>query len=291
MSDIMNSIREKVEELADFPCEVKIQKQEKNNGTFYNALVIQEEGKKIVPIIPLDKYVKKIEKEIMTLTGAARMILIDYKKAIAEEKIPKEFLDMDKNGVLNMVTYKVVNASKNLKLMETCPHKMFLDLLVVYKMSYEKNGKFGSAIIQNELCKVYNISQEELEEAALRNTKENEGFHVLSANQVQAYFAGLEVEADENEPMYMMGNQSGAHGANIILYKEYFEKLAEKLNDDLYVFPSSVHELVAVPASIMNESEARRIVQEVNEAEVAAEEWLSDNAYLFDRKSQELTIV
>lgn len=291
MSDIMNRIREKVEELADFPCEVKIQKQEKNNGVFYNALVIWDAGKEFVPVISLDKYVKKIEKEIMTPTDAARMILFDYKNAMIEAKIPKEFLHMDKKAVLDIVTYKVVNAGKNLNLMESCPHKTFLDLLVVYKMSFEKNGEFGSSIIKNELLNAYNISLEELDAAAQRNTKEKSGFQVLSANQVQALFAGLEVEADENEPMYMMGNQSGMYGANIILYKEYFEKLAEKLNDDLYVFPSSVHELVVVPASLMDESEARGIVQTVNAAEVTEEEWLSDNAYLFDRKSQELKIV
>lgn len=291
MSDIMNRIREKVEELADFPCEVKIQKQEKNNGVFYNALVIWDAGKEFVPVISLDKYVKKIEKEIMTPTDAARMILFDYKNAMIEAKIPKEFLHMDKKAVLDIVTYKVVNAGKNLNLMESCPHKTFLDLLVVYKMSFEKDGKFGSSIIRNELLNAYNISPEELDAVAQRNTKENSGFQVLSANQVQALFADLEVEADENEPMYMMGNQSGMYGANIILYKEYFEKLAEKLNDDLYVFPSSVHELVVVPASLMDESEARRIVQAVNAAEVTEEEWLSDNAYLFDRKSQKLAIV
>ena len=63
------------------------------------------------------------------------------------------------------------------------------------------------------------------------------------------------------------------------------------LEDDFFVLPSSVHEVVIVPASAgIPCSEMDAMVREINETQVAAEEVLGDSAYFYDRGSGTLQL-
>ena len=89
---------------------------------------------------------------------------------------------------------------------------------------------------------------------------------------------GIEVEAirgmQRECQMYVLTNARKLHGANIMLYKEYLEIAAKKMNGDFYILPSSIHELLAVPVSTAEIEELRQMVKEVNDNEVAPEEIL-----------------
>ena len=58
----------------------------------------------------------------------------------------------------------------------------------------------------------------------------------------------------------------------------------------MYVLPSSVHECLILDAAYGEPKKLQEIVQEVNESVLAEEDYLSDNVYVYDCVSEQLTI-
>ena len=76
------------------------------------------------------------------------------------------------------------------------------------------------------------------------------------------------------------------------MYEENLHNLAELYGGDLYVIPSSVHEMLVLPAdSDMLPDEIANIVQEVNQMAVQPEERLSNQVYRYDSRERKMSIV
>ena len=67
----------------------------------------------------------------------------------------------------------------------------------------------------------------------------------------------------------------------MILYPDILKDIREKLGDDFYVLPSSVHELLIKPKTVeeLSPKELEQIVREVNREVVRECEFLSDHVY------------
>ena len=80
---------------------------------------------------------------------------------------------------------------------------------------------------------------------------------------------------------YVLTNQSRQYGATMILYPDILKDIREKLGDDFYVLPSSVHELLIKPKTAEERSvkELERMVWEVNREVVGKRDFLSDHIY------------
>lgn len=95
---------------------------------------------------------------------------------------------------------------------------------------------------------------------------------------------------EEEIPMYVITNDKGVNGATSILYKDELQKLSDKTNSDLYILPSSIHEVIAIPASMGEPNELAKMVKEVNFNEVQLDERLSNQVYHYNKKTKELTL-
>ena len=83
-------------------------------------------------------------------------------------------------------------------------------------------------------------------------------------------------------PLYVLTNRSGWYGASCILYPGLLQKLAAQLGDDLFILPSSVHEVILLPVRAAGgPAELEAMVKEVNATEVDPEEVLSDSVYRY----------
>ena len=93
-------------------------------------------------------------------------------------------------------------------------------------------------------------------------------------------------------PMYFITNQYSLYGAGAILYSNVLSELAENLNSDLYLFPSSIHEMGVILANEDNDSQRLiEIVREVNQMAVDKEEYLGDNIYLYRKDTRNLSMI
>ena len=100
----------------------------------------------------------------------------------------------------------------------------------------------------------------------------------------------LDEETLGDPQMYVLTNRRKVNGANILLYKDWLAEAANRLKDDFFILPSSIHELIAVPVSGTDVKELRAMVKEVNNTEVAPEEILSYEVYRYSRKTCEIEV-
>ena len=87
-----------------------------------------------------------------------------------------------------------------------------------------------------------------------------------------------------------MTNESRNWGAASVLYKGKLQSLAERFGTDLYMIPSSVHEMLITEANPELLEQLEKTLFEVNQT-IELEERLSNEVYMYDRKTGSITQV
>ena len=136
----------------------------------------------------------------------------------------------------------------------------------------------------NDLMKVWGIETEELHELAVRNmTRLIPGtFRGMSVVMNALCGGKTDVLDPENEMLFVLSNEGGWYGAAAVLDDKIMKSVVERVGEEFYVLPSSVHELLVVPLNMgMDVGQLKEMVTSINASEVALEEQLSDNVYRY----------
>ena len=268
----------------------------KNNGCEMDGLVIMEKGKDIAPTIYLDSFYELYTngEKIKNIIRQIEVIYEQNKNNVTfDVNILKHF-----DTIKDKIVYKVVNYRSNEKLLEQVPHKRILDLAVVfYCLLDNEYGRSATALIYNNNLKNWNVTIDDVYKAALKNTPDLLHSKISS---MAALFekCGVNVDGEEVDlkdyvpsDMYVLTNESKLNGAACILYENVLYDFAQKLGADLYILPSSVHEVILLPKlSVFEKDELVNMVKEVNTEGVAADEVLSDHVYEYNRTERLITM-
>ena len=268
----------------------------KNNGCEMDGLVIMEKGKDIAPTIYLDSLYELYTngENIKSIIRQIELIYEQNKNNVTfDVNILKHF-----DTIKDKIVYKVVNYRSNEKLLEQVPHKRILDLAVVfYCLLDNEYGRSATALIYNNNLKNWNVTTDDVYKAALKNTPDLLHSKISS---MAALFekCGVNVDGEEVDlkdyvpsDMYVLTNESKLNGAACILYENVLYDFAQKLGADLYILPSSVHEVILLPKlSMFEKDELVNMVKEVNTEGVAADEVLSDHVYEYNRTERLITM-
>lgn len=268
----------------------------KNNGCEMDGLVIMEKGKDIAPTIYLDSFYELYTngENIKNIIRQIEVIYEQNKNNVTfDVNILKHF-----DTIKDKIVYKVVNYRSNEKLLEQVPHKRILDLAVVfYCLLDNEYGRSATALIYNNNLKNWNVTIDDVYKAALKNTPDLLHSKISS---MAALFekCGVNVDGEEVDlkdyvpsDMYVLTNESKLNGAACILYENVLYDFAQKLGADLYILPSSVHEVILLPKfSMFEKDELVNMVKEVNTEGVAADEVLSDHVYEYNRTERLITM-
>ena len=93
----------------------------------------------------------------------------------------------------------------------------------------------------------------------------------------------------EKLPIYIVTTKSKVSGASAILYSGVADRVRELIGGDFYIIPSSVHEVLVLPKSEINDvSGLIDLVVRVNQEEVAEDDRLSDSIYTYDFEAETL---
>lgn len=95
------------------------------------------------------------------------------------------------------------------------------------------------------------------------------------------------------ETMYVISNEEKTFGARVLCRKDMLGAFAEKLGGNLYIIPSSVHELILLKDDgAIDAGYVREMVYSVNHDRnaISREEVLSDSVYYYDRGMGEIRI-
>lgn len=268
----------------------------KNNGCEMDGLVIMEKGKDIAPTIYLEGFYEEYTRgeDIRNIIRQIETVYEENKNNVTfDVNILKQF-----ETIKDKIVYKVVNYRSNEKLLEQVPHKKILDLAVVFYCLLDKEyGKSATALIYNNNLKNWKVTIDDVYKAALKNTPDLLHCRISS---MAALFEKCGVNVDGKDidlrdyvpsDMYILTNETKLNGAACILYENVLYDFAQKLGEDLYILPSSVHEVILLPKlSVFEKDELVNMVREVNTEGVAAEEVLSDHVYEYNRTQRLITM-
>ena len=162
---------------------------------------------------------------------------------------------------MDIVVLQLINTNQNKELLADVPHKDFCDLSVIYRMVLsESDDHVYSAIVTNKMVEALKLNPDELFRKAVENTKRINPVVISSMNDVMGMMFSEQEVPDEitnflvndvppENMMYIMTNKRGINGAVSMIFQDELHKLAEKLGDDLYILPSSLHEVIVITAS------------------------------------------
>lgn len=205
----------------------------------------------------------------------------------------KKVEDVQKPDASNIIC-QVINTRQNEKFLEKVPHREFHDLSIIYRWLIQSDTE-GTVIglIMNSLADRLGLKEEQLYQYAMANQK------TLTPTTIKTMRQQIEELMDpditdpviytDDEFMFVITNEQGRYGATAILDTETLQKLAEKLDSNLYIIPSSIHELIAIRESEISVTKLSLMVKEINQSQVDLEDRLSNQIYHYDKQKQELT--
>lgn len=271
-----------------------------NNHILLDGLTILEPGSNVSPTIYLNSYFDKYQNGT-SFSALQNQILSYYYEHCSLRNIDTSFFTCyDK--IRSRIVYKLIHYERNRELLKEVPHIPYLDLAIVFYCLIQEGPCKNAAIpICNEHLEYWNISKEELYHAARENTPallplccDSLADLVLPALDLlpaPERAAAQETFHSQIVPMYVITNQKRFNGACCILYQNALQQAAEHLKDCLYILPSSVHEVIVIPASAAGDpKELPSLVQEINITEVAPEEVLSDCVYYYNMHTGQTSV-
>lgn len=264
---------------------VTIKQMPKNNRSFLTGILLSSKQSEVPPLIYLENFYERY-KMGLALETVIEEILALYDEKLADVVFPHDGSWLsDFVNVKEHILYKLVNYKLNEKYLESVPHIRFHDLAIVFHVLVDQTDDgIASLKIKNELMELWDISREELFQIAHANTERLFPAKIWKMADIIGKFTEESPtgQMDLKTPMYVATNQITVDGAAVILYENLLKACSLRMNGDFFILPSSLHEVILIPASDeMDAEELREIVTEINRTEVDAVDVLSDTVYRY----------
>lgn len=262
------------------------------------SIISNESGSECSPTI----YVNYMY-EYYIQTGDLNKVLKNSANAMTDafEQMPNH-ISMDLSTAKDNIIFQVVNTIQNEDMLKDIPHREFLDLSIIYRWMIGSNGNdILSAVIRNDLAERLGFNEEQLFKLAAENTKrllppviknmDDMISGIYHDFELPVELKEIIVEIPPVEQMYIISNNKGTNGAASMLYEDLLHDLAEKLDSDLYIIPSSIHEVLAISCNIIGEpNELAQFISEVNMEHISLNERLSNQVYHYDKELRKLSL-
>ncbi len=267
----------------------------KNNSKELDGITISAMEGNVAPNIYLNDYYEQYQE------GESLEHIIEDILCLYEDKKDCDGLhiDFEYDQLKYKIIYRLVNYERNKPLLETIPHVPFLDLALIFHCLVRNDDTgIGTVRITNEHMEAWETNTEELMRHAIENTPRI--FPARIRNMQEVIIDMLELERrdlpenhidHEDVPMYVLTNSNGINGATTVVYKDLLKEFSESNHMDLFILPSSIHEVILIPYSEdVNRKVLRQMVLDVNIHQVPDEDILSNQVYLYRRETNKIEV-
>ncbi len=323
--DFTEDVRERVEDLIqeEIPeCIVTVRNVVKNNGVRRKALSFVVKDEKATPTIYLREFYEDY-REGRDLDDICEEIIETYKRGLSRfqnEIDVEDFTDYEK--VKDQIYLKLINQEMNKVLLKDVPWRAYLDLGIVYYVAVSSDECSATILIHNEHLQHWGISENELYEKARENTLSKRKPEILRMKDVikdmiieritgstdilaeDVEYDGKtkdEVEEMVNEEiekiesqkpmeMFILTNDIKTNGAVCMMYPNVLKDFADEQELDLFIIPSSIHEVLLVPKRTGSAKRLNEILNDVNKNSLDSVEILSNKIYSYNREDDEVII-
>ncbi len=188
--------------------------------------------------------------------------------------------------------FSLINYEKNKEKLSDIPYIKFLDLAVVFNYMVDENGdEIHSFRVDDRIMKTWGLNAQEMYDIAMGNMDRLFPEIVSCITNIVRELEGKchtemipEYICDSVIHVYVLTNKRALNGASAMLYSKKLGKLADILESNLYILPSSVHEVIAVPTKYYQDAaKLIKLVNDVNSDTVEPKDRLSDNVYVYER--------
>lgn len=257
---------------------------EKNNGVMATGIAICIENSNVSPNIYME-YFYDLLNHGKSMEEILDEIAREYRDSLG--RIANESYEINKEHIEEKIFMKLVNYEKNKVLLEKAPYIPFFDLAITFRyiVGKRKEGLL-SAQITNKEMDMLDLSMEQLVSYAGTNTERL--FPSVIKKITEVIQVPESIDADD-VPLYVLSNDIFINGATCMVYKNIIRDFARQCGMNLFIIPSSVHEVLLTPV----ENEDRReelteLVRSVNETILNDMDYLSDRVYYYNLETDSL---
>lgn len=265
----------------------------KNNGVILQGLLIGKENETLCPTIYLENFYEAFREGTELDYIADRIIKIYQQNKPTFTFAPESFIDF-KCAKKNII-FTLINTEKNQSILQDTANIPFLDLSIIFRVYFQLPQYEDAFITVDKFhLEMWGITLQELFAIALENTPKLLPAQIQNMEHILGNMFPVDYEENSSDvlPMYVLSNQKLLSGCGCILYPYLLENFANIIHEDLYILPSSTHEVILLPAfQSINKKFLLEMVKEINLKEVAPEEILSDSVYYFSRETKKTTLI
>ncbi len=175
------------------------------------------------------------------------------------------------------------------------PHRMIEDMALVVNINIEslsdEHGR-SCVVVSKPLLDMYGIEEKELFADAEKNSIEKEPLVLKPLEDVVRQLIGSDEDhSTENAGIvtYIATNKSAFHGASVVAYPDFAERVAEAIGGSFYLIPSSVHEfLILKDDGTPKAEDLNGMIKNINETVLEPRDILSSECYHYHDKTQVL---
>lgn len=177
------------------------------------------------------------------------------------------------------VVFSLMNTEDNAELIETIPHRPFLDITVYYQCCIEDDEK-PFTIITNRIMNLVGLNEQDMFELATKNTRK-----VCKCNVVN-----LEILPFVMAPL-VLTNDFYEYGAATILDRDFIKAIYEEKNWDVLLLPVTIHEAIAFPFKEELIPDVINYLEQARKNHNMEGICLSDKIYKYVRSTNEIVIL
>lgn len=299
--DFTNEVLEKLKERLGYKYDFQVTEVEKNNNVKKIAIMAREHEESSSIVVYVEDYYEEyingvcIEQIVYSMSAFIQSNHIE----IDVEQIK----DFDK--IKDRLFFRLINYKKNKASLRNVPHIKYLDLSIIFCLSFKGDG-YMTVTINNNLMEIWEKTVKELYEQTKKNTPIlfDESFKSINEVLLELLKERLGDKQDELDkmekllaeqeiiPLYVLTNKKRINGSAVILYDGVLKEISEELESDLIILPSSIHEVLVVAYNKdLSMSELKEMVCSINKSEVPIVDILSNNVYRYSRKDDKVYMV
>lgn len=180
---------------------------------------------------------------------------------------------------IERIIYHLVHFDDKDKELSERPYLLLEDMAIVFDILDSDHQSIQR--IDHKIANEEQWSEEFLWETAKKNTMQ---FLPAKLEPVYKDFRGH----TEERPVFVMSNEIQRYGAGVICYEKFLDEISRKYNKNLYLLPTSIHEMLVLFDDGEDEAEELLHILDKSNQQLNKGEFLSDNIYYYDKYTGEL---
>ena len=264
----------------------------KNNNISMDGMLIRYCDSTIAPTVYLNPYYEQYA-EGRTIAHIAEEVAEVYRN---NSNPWKEEPNFEFSNIRDRILFRVISRTLNEEELSHMPHVEIGDYAVGFQWTVDTDDRrLGTVRVTDDQMEMWGVTTDELTQLAVANSArefppvlrniEDVLKEILQENGGSCCgvtLSEMEESSEKEFPMYVLSNSRSHMGASAILALPFLDEFRERIGEDFWILPSSIHEVILVPVSkIADREKLSAMVREINETQVPPQEVLSDEVYSF----------